>query len=289
VLAQNRQSQSNEGSIMSSKHCVLLAVVVALFAAGSESYGDELESQVHNAVYGPVAPVLAPLIGPADSGSSGGEECSDPGPSLGVASLDTTEVGLCLSGVGSFEAMAREFRREQAEERRQRRLEREREARRRRKRELRQRQRDALRSGTPVTITPGRNVRFISEGEASLPRTAPPPVLDAIEAANSIADTPYIWGGGHGSFESSGYDCSGAVSFALHGGGMLSSTLVSGELAGWGEPGPGKWITIYANEDHAWMTIGGLAFDTVGGPGPRWHSEPTDSAAGFVVSHPPGY
>jgi hypothetical protein len=273
---------------MSSKHCVLLAVIVTLFAA-SESYGDELESHVHHAVYGTAVPVLAPLIGRADSGFSGGEACGDPGPLLGVAPVDTAEAGLCLSGVGSLEALAREFRREQAEERRQRRLEREREARRRRKRELRQRQRDALRSGTPVTITPGREVRFISESEASLPRAAPPAVLDAIEAANSIADTPYIWGGGHGSFESSGYDCSGAVSFALHGGDLLSSPLVSGDLAGWGDEGPGKWITIYANPEHVWMTIGGLAFDTVGGPGPRWHSSPTDSTADFVVSHPPGY
>ncbi len=83
--------------------------------------------------------------------------------------------------------------------------------------------------------------------------------------------TPYIWGGGHGSFESSGYDCSGAVSYALHGGGLLESPLDSTGLETWGEAGPGKWITVYANAEHAWMIIGGLAFDTVGGPGPRWH------------------
>ncbi len=75
----------------------------------------------------------------------------------------------------------------------------------------------------------------------------------AIEAANSIATTPYIWGGGHGSFESSGYDCSGAVSFALHGGGFLDSPLDSTGLSTWGEPGPGRWITVYANAGHAWM------------------------------------
>lgn len=258
---------------MSSNHCVLLAVIVALFATG-ESYGDELESQVHNAVYGPAVSVLAPLIGPADNGSSDGKECSYLGSLLGV---DMTEAGLCLSGAVSLEAMAREFR-----------LEREREARRRRKRELRQRQRDALRSGTPVTITSGREARFISESEASLPRVAPPAVLDAIEAANSIADTPYIWGGGHGSFESLGYDCSGAVSFALHGGDMLESPLDSSGLEMWGKPGPGHWVTVYANDEHAWMTIGGLAFDTAGGSGPRWHPSSTDSE-GFAVRHPPGY
>ena len=101
--------------------------------------------------------------------------------------------------------------------------------------------------------------------------------------------TPYIWGGGHGSFESSGYDCSGAVSFALHGGGFLESPLDSTGLETWGEPGPGKWITVYANAEHAWMMIAGLAFDTVGGPGPRWHSSPVDSPEGFIVRHPPGY
>ena len=111
----------------------------------------------------------------------------------------------------------------------------------------------------------------------------------AIAAANSIATTPYIWGGGHASFESSGYDCSGAVSFALHGGGFLSSPLDSTGLETWGEPGPGRWITVYANAEHAWMMIAGLAFDTVGGPGPRWHSSPVDSPPGFIARHPAGY
>ena len=106
-----------------------------------------------------------------------------------------------------------------------------------------------------------------------MPSAAPPAVQAAIEAANSIATTPYIWGGGHGSFESSGYDCSGAVSFALNGGGFLDSPLDSTGLETWGEPGPGQWITVYANAGHAWMIIAGLAFDTVGGPGPRWHPE----------------
>ena len=108
-------------------------------------------------------------------------------------------------------------------------------------------------------------------------------------ARDAIATTPYIWGGGHGSFESSGYDCSGAVSYALHGGGFLESPLDSTGLETWGEPGPGKWITVYANAEHAWMMIAGLAFDTVGGPGPRWHSSPVDSPEGFIARHPPGY
>jgi peptidoglycan hydrolase CwlO-like protein len=144
-------------------------------------------------------------------------------------------------------------------------------------------------TGTPAPLTAGEAAEFISESQASVPSAAPAAIAAAIEAANSIATTPYIWGGGHGSFESSGYDCSGAVSFALNGGGFLSSPLDSTGLETWGEPGPGKWITVYANAEHAWMIIAGLAFDTVGGPGPRWHSSPVDSPEGFVARHPPGY
>jgi peptidoglycan hydrolase CwlO-like protein len=144
-------------------------------------------------------------------------------------------------------------------------------------------------ASAPAPLTPGETAHFISESEASAPASAPAAVQAAISAANSIATTPYIWGGGHGSFESSGYDCSGAVSFALHGGGFLESPLDSTGLETWGEPGPGHWITVYANAGHAWMMIAGLAFDTVGGPGPRWHSSPVDSTAGFIARHPPGY
>jgi peptidoglycan hydrolase CwlO-like protein len=144
-------------------------------------------------------------------------------------------------------------------------------------------------TGTPAPLTPGQSATYISESQASVPSDAPPSVQAAIEAANSIATTPYIWGGGHGSFESSGYDCSGAVSFALHGGGFLESPLDSTGLETWGDPGPGQWITVYANAEHAWMIIAGLAFDTVGGPGPRWHPSPVDSPEGFIARHPPGY
>ncbi len=144
-------------------------------------------------------------------------------------------------------------------------------------------------ASAPAPLTPGETAGFISESEASVPSAAPPAIQGAIEAANSIATTPYIWGGGHGSFSSPGYDCSGAVSFALNGGGFLSSPLDSTGLETWGEPGPGQWITVYANAEHAWMIIAGLAFDTVGGPGPRWHSSPVDSPEGFIARHPAGY
>jgi peptidoglycan hydrolase CwlO-like protein len=144
-------------------------------------------------------------------------------------------------------------------------------------------------TSTPAPLTPGESAHFISESQASVPSAAPPAVAAAIEAANSIASTPYIWGGGHGSFESSGYDCSGAVSFALHGGGFLSSPLDSTGLSTWGAPGAGHWVTVYANAGHAWMIIAGLAFDTSGGAGPRWHPSPVSSTEGFIARHPPGY
>jgi septal ring factor EnvC (AmiA/AmiB activator) len=141
----------------------------------------------------------------------------------------------------------------------------------------------------PAPLNPGESAQVLNESEASAPAAAPQAVKDAIAAANSIAMTPYIWGGGHGSFESSGYDCSGAVSFALHGGGFLESPLDSTGLETWGEPGAGHWITVYANAEHAWMVIAGIAFDTVGGPGPRWHDPWVDSPEGFIVRHPSGY
>ena len=128
-------------------------------------------------------------------------------------------------------------------------------------------------------------------GVALAPPQAPPQVQEVINAANLIIGRPYVWGGGHGSFFSNGYDCSGAVSFALFGGGLIPRPLTSGELEGWGTAGPGKWITVYANAGHTYAEIAGLRFDTVGherGTGPRWHLAPT-STEGFVARHPPGY
>jgi peptidoglycan hydrolase CwlO-like protein len=144
-------------------------------------------------------------------------------------------------------------------------------------------------AGAPAPLTPGQSADYISESQASIPAAAPPAVQATIEAANAIATTPYIWGGGHGSFESSGYDCSGSVSYALHGGGFLESPLDSTGLSTWGDPGAGQWITVYANAGHAWAIIAGLAFDTSGGAGPRWHPSPVSSTEGFIARHPPGY
>jgi peptidoglycan hydrolase CwlO-like protein len=114
-------------------------------------------------------------------------------------------------------------------------------------------------------------------------------VARVVAAANEIATTPYVWGGGHGG-SSGGYDCSGSLSYALAAGGLLSSPLTSGGFMSWGEPGPGKRITVYANAGHAYMVVDGRRYDTsaLSGGGTRWTSE-MRSSAGFVARHPAGY
>ena len=108
-----------------------------------------------------------------------------------------------------------------------------------------------------------------------------------IAAANSIATTPYVYAGGHGSWNASGYDCSGSVGFALHGGGLLSQTEDSSQMESYGAAGPGQWITVYANAGHAYAKIAGLYFDTANGQD-RWSTR-RSSPGGFVVRHPRGY
>jgi len=117
----------------------------------------------------------------------------------------------------------------------------------------------------------------------------PSAVFRAITAANRIAGLPYRFGGGHRSFSDSGYDCSGSVSYALHGGGLLSVPKDSSEFMSWGAPGPGRYITIYANPGHAYMVVHGRRFDTsgAGNGGSRWQWEQR-SSAGYTVRHPPG-
>jgi peptidoglycan hydrolase CwlO-like protein len=114
-------------------------------------------------------------------------------------------------------------------------------------------------------------------------------VARVVAAANEIATTPYVWGGGHGG-ASGGYDCSGSLSYALAAGGLLSSPLTSGGFMSWGEAGPGKRITVYANGGHAYMVVDGRRYDTsaLSGGGTRWTTE-MRSSAGFVARHPPGY
>jgi hypothetical protein len=128
-------------------------------------------------------------------------------------------------------------------------------------------------------------------GVAAPAETAPPAVKAAIAAANRIRTLPYVWGGGHARWASPGYDCSGAVSFALHGAGLITTPMDSGEMMNWGVPGKGRWITVYANAGHAFAVIDGLRWDTAGdeeGTGPRWHPEMV-STAGYVARHPAGY
>jgi hypothetical protein len=129
------------------------------------------------------------------------------------------------------------------------------------------------------------------DGEAIPPPGAPPQVKRVIRAADEIRHRRYVWGGGHRSWLSRGYDCSGAVGYALHGAGMLGVTMVSGQLEHWGEPGAGRWITVYANQEHVFMVVAGLRFDTrgdlAGTSGPRWHRSWVEPR-GFAPRHPRG-
>lgn len=132
-------------------------------------------------------------------------------------------------------------------------------------------------------------------GLATIPPAAPNKLAAIIGAGNEVARKPYVYGGGHGRlkgeiFTDSAYDCSGSVSYALAAAGFIDSPMTSGALAGWGKPGPGRWVTIFANGGHAWMVVAGLRFDTsgrVGKYGSRWQTA-TRSTAGFTVRHPPG-
>ncbi len=144
------------------------------------------------------------------------------------------------------------------------------------------------------TLTPSASVKDSgggeSGGESGSSSTGGSDVISRVIAAgDEIATRPYVWGGGHGSFISEGYDCSGSVSYALHGGGLLSSPEDSSALESYGEPGPGRDITIYANSEHAFMVIDGKRFDTVAlsETGTRW-SGSMSSTAGFVARHPAG-
>jgi hypothetical protein len=138
---------------------------------------------------------------------------------------------------------------------------------------------------------PGKTIATVSpDGRSAVaPAGAPPAVKAAVRAANRIAGRPYRWGGGHRRFTDSAYDCSGAVSFALHGAGIVLSPLDSRAFMRWGDPGLGGWITVYANRRHAFAMIAGLRFDTSGpgGKGPRWRTAPRP-VNGFVARHFPG-
>ncbi len=128
------------------------------------------------------------------------------------------------------------------------------------------------------------------DGRTALaPASAPQPVKDAIAAANRITDKPYRYGGGHGRFEDTGYDCSGSVSYVLHGAGRLRRPRASSGFESYGRSGRGEWITVYANSGHAYAVIAGLRFDTSGPgqSGPRWRSR-RRSPRSYTIRHPRG-
>ncbi|HWM25775.1 MAG TPA: hypothetical protein VNP98_13210 [Chthoniobacterales bacterium] len=132
----------------------------------------------------------------------------------------------------------------------------------------------------------------LRNGIAYAPSQAPQNVKNAIWAANKLRRKPYVWGGGHGSFNDYGYDCSGSVSYALHGGGLLAAPLPSSDLMRYGERGRGRWITIYSRPGHTFAVIAGLRFDTTdlgrgGDVGPRWYVDGRNTR-GYAARHPAG-
>ncbi len=141
---------------------------------------------------------------------------------------------------------------------------------------------------TPTPTTPLPTAQLSADGRTAIPpASAPIEVQNAILAANQITRKPYRYGGGHRRWKDRGYDCSGSVSYALHGGGLLTSPLPSTSFMRWGLPGRGTWITIYTNPGHAYMIIAGLRFDT-SGPGergPRWRKA-VRSSRSYVARHP---
>jgi cell wall-associated NlpC family hydrolase len=142
--------------------------------------------------------------------------------------------------------------------------------------------------GDHPTVAGSRAV--VRNGTAYAPSRAPQSVKNAIWAANTIRRKPYIWGGGHGSFYDRGYDCSGSVSYALHGAGLLTAPLPSSDLMRYGERGRGRWITIYSRPGHTFAVIAGLRLDTTdlghgGDVGPRWYADGRDTGS-YVARHP---
>jgi peptidoglycan hydrolase-like protein with peptidoglycan-binding domain len=141
----------------------------------------------------------------------------------------------------------------------------------------------------PTQLAPGDIAQIGPDGLAIAPATAPDPVKAIIAAGNQIASKPYKYGGGHGKWNDSGYDCSGSVSYALHGAGLLDQALASGDFESWGDAGPGQWVTIYAKASHAYMVVAGIRFDTSGRTknNTRWQAD-MRSADGYVARHPAG-
>jgi peptidoglycan hydrolase-like protein with peptidoglycan-binding domain len=143
--------------------------------------------------------------------------------------------------------------------------------------------------GAPVTEAPGEEAYLGDDGLAVAPASAPQEVKDIIAAGNKIARKPYKYGGGHGRWRDSGYDCSGSISYVLHAAGLLVAPLASGGFTSWGERGRGEWVTVRANAGHAYLIVAGLRFDTSARKvtGNRWSDE-MRSARGYAGRHPEG-
>jgi len=143
----------------------------------------------------------------------------------------------------------------------------------------------ALRSAAPAPAPPAPPPAW----SPAPPPGAPPAVAAVIAAATRIASTPYVWGGGHQRWEDRGYDCSGSVSYALHGADLLEQPMASGGFTSWGAQGSGQWVTIYANGGHMYMVVAGLRFDTSGRSktGSRWQAEMRPTS-GYAIRHPDG-
>jgi peptidoglycan hydrolase-like protein with peptidoglycan-binding domain len=141
----------------------------------------------------------------------------------------------------------------------------------------------------PTQLAPGDTAQIGSDGLAIAPATAPPQVQAIIAAGNQIATKPYKYGGGHGKWNDSGYDCSGSFSYTRHGAGLLDTAMPSGDFTDWGDPGPGQWVTLYAKSSHMFMVVAGIRFDTSGRTknGTRWQTD-MRSTSGYTAIHPPG-
>jgi peptidoglycan hydrolase-like protein with peptidoglycan-binding domain len=141
----------------------------------------------------------------------------------------------------------------------------------------------------PTQLAPGDRAQIGPDGLAIPPATAPPQVQAIIAAGNQIASKPYTYGGGHGKWNDTGYDCSGSVSYALHGAGLLDTALPSGDFTTWGDAGPGQWVTLYAKASHIYMVVAGLRFDTSGRTkaNTRWQAD-MRSSSGYTARHPTG-
>ena len=223
------------------------------------------------------------------------DRCATYGQPINSTTGNTELAGVpCLFRVSSLEVVVAKFHAERVErrERRLRRLARERRER------IAKRRAEARAALNKCAIEVARE--YAVGGEAARLRAAPDAVKAVVCAANEIDSYPYSWAGGHYGFEPGGegenggpgYDCSGAVSYALRGGEFIDSPLNSVGLEGWGESGPGRWITVYTNTTHAWMEVAGVRFDTreppEGTTGPRWHSTGS-STDEFLARHPAGY